>query len=241
MVIRTLVCIALIALMGATQASAPSPELYHTIQTQVVKPDLEAVNQTTFSLVSRDTTIPADSKTAIRDKGCGATAVADNVVLTATHCLANKGDAMNVVNLDYEHAVYIKVRVDDGDDNSLLLTNGRFPHHTKISTRPINRGDEIFIFGNPGELRNMYRKGEIMGMCPDANPMVSPWILADMNIGKGDSGSAIFNNYGEVIGTVSEVDLADPTATVPYKTVKYMAWHPFNFTKEQLKAVGLTQ
>lgn len=238
MVTRSFALVVFMAIVAATsQASAPTPVLYSTVQTERVVPNLAAVHETTFWLVAR--TVTTKNKQKINsDKGCGATAVADNVIATATHCLANSGEAKNVIALDL-NPVAILVRVDDGSDNSLVKINAHLRKHTRISTHAPVQGDEVFIFGNPGTLVDMYRRGEIMGFAkPESGESI--WILMDMNTGKGDSGSGIMNNYGEVIGTVSEIALADKREIkMPYVTAKVTAFHPFNFTKEQLKAVGL--
>ena len=240
MVTRSFALVVFMAILTATtQASAPVPPLYSTVQTEKVVPNLAAVHETTFWLVSRTVTVDKNKQKVNSDKGCGATAVADNVIATATHCLVNSGEFKDVIALDL-NPVAILVRVDDGSDNSLVKVNAHLPHHTRISSHEYTWGDEVFIFGNPGTLLDMYRHGEIMGYANPATKGEGMWVIVDMNTGKGDSGSGIMNNYGEVIGTVSEIALADKREIkMPFVTAKVTSFHPFNFTKKQLKAVGL--
>lgn len=217
--------IALVFIMGmalSTQASSPAPVMYSSVQTEKIVPNISAVMRTTFWLITKDTTKPDKSAYS----GCGGTAIGLHVFVTATHCMAKAGDKKNVVSINL-NAVQVLDRVDDGQDNTMIKLDADFREWATISKRKPTWGDEVFIFGNPGTLVNIYRHGDVVGF---ASP---GYTLVELNTGHGDSGSGIFNNYGEVIGVVSEVAVRD---LIDAKTT---AFHPMAFTPEQFKRMGV--
>ena len=60
----------------------------------------------------------------------------------------------------------------------------------------------MYILGNPGDLRDMFRHGLVAGhkVFPDIGFDAT---LYDLNGYFGDSGSGIFNDQGQLVGVVS--------------------------------------
>lgn len=135
-------------------------------------------------------------------ESCSGTAIGPHAILTAEHCLTDTKE-MSINNVEIK-----PIRTDlDGDDHAIILTNSltfkKWVHFRK--NRP-GVGDQVFIFGNPGRLKDLLRIGIISGYVTylgDITPKDADTTLYDFNGFYGDSGSAIFNTKGEIVGVVS--------------------------------------
>ena len=119
---------------------------------------------------------------------CSGTMIAPTVVLTASHCLRAP-----LVLVGMTPVNVLKVEK-DGADHAWLTIDAPFEHTAPMGAEPA-QGDEVFIYGNPGEQRDMLRRGYMSGT--DGLLMVF-----DLPVSFGDSGAAIFNTKGEVVGMV---------------------------------------
>lgn len=122
---------------------------------------------------------------------CSGTAIGRNVILTAAHCVA---DEPPVVTVNGTPTNITRIQRDGGDQARLNveLTFGKW---AAIGNDP-KQGDPVFIFGNPARGRDMLRRGYVAGHQNDR-------IIADLEIGHGDSGAGVFNERGQVVGIVS--------------------------------------
>ena len=106
----------------------------------------------------------------------------------------------------------------DGNDHSIYFVNATFKDYALVSTTDtMDVGDRVFIIGNPGGETAIYREGVVASIRPDEDAPHSGGLLGvlfgiaqmrtitliDMNIFPGDSGSAIFNDKGQVVGVIS--------------------------------------
>lgn len=124
---------------------------------------------------------------------CSATAVARDVILTATHCV-EKGDTFLVIA---GKRVSIGAVIEDGSDHALIQVDVRFKTWAKRGATP-KLGDQVRIYGNADGFEQIYRQGYVMGWR-------GAQLVMDMNCGLGDSGAGIFNDAGELVGVVSAV------------------------------------
>jgi hypothetical protein len=164
---------------------------------------------------------------------CSATAIGPHAILTASHCGAQQNLDTEKVSIDGKDVIVIGKPIRDGNDHVIYILNIRFKHYATISTQLLNVGDEVFIIGNPGGLRDILRKGYVVGYRKDRNDSNLIDILYDMNVFYGDSGSVIFNSDGQIVGVLSFTlfkieDFAGPS-------IKLMGGHPLGFSSEQLK------
>lgn len=124
---------------------------------------------------------------------CSGTIIGSHAILTATHCLQ---DDPRTVHVSGKFAEVVD-RIDDGNDHSILWVAAPLPHaRAVIATQAPESGDEVRLYGNPGGLRDVLRRGLVVGFRTDAE---RPYILLDLNCFPGDSGGAIFNERGEVV------------------------------------------
>lgn len=160
-----------------------------------------------------------------------------HVLLGAAHCFDIALPAAMKVNGELVEILSI---VSDGSDHVLVTVSGTFKHWSHIGHGTLRQGDPVFIWGNPSFLNDQLRVGRIAGKghLPDeycnADPMFChEFQFFDIASTHGDSGAAIFNRYGQIVGVVSigTAPISDP--------FNLMGAIPLAFTKAQLKEAGV--
>jgi S1-C subfamily serine protease len=164
--------------------------------------------------------------------GCSATAVGRFTLLTASHCVA---DGANAVVVDGKQCEVWKI-VHDGYDHALLTIDSDCPqeHIAKPGKAP-KIGDTVFCWGNPGCFEDLLRVGQVVGygLMPKewgeaAEPYKHKAYFLTGPFAHGDSGAALFNQRGEIVGTVS---FGAGSLTIPADLISGM-W-TLHFTDEQ--------
>jgi hypothetical protein len=56
----------------------------------------------------------------------------------------------------------------------------------------LSQGEDVFVFGNPGDWHDIYRRGYVAGLLDDE-------VLFDLPVFHGDSGMGIFNAQGQLL------------------------------------------
>lgn len=137
---------------------------------------------------------PDTARIEIGDGVCSATYIGPQTILTARHCLAT--DA-GVLTIDGERAGFALLAQDDNDHVMLRVTVRRA--HWAVQGRKPRQGDEVFKHGNPLGLKNVLIVGRVAGWLDNGA------MLLDMSGYKGDSGSALFDSRGRIVGVVSAI------------------------------------
>jgi V8-like Glu-specific endopeptidase len=142
---------------------------------------------------------------------CSGTPIAPDAILTATHCEEPVKDADGVVH----YGTLIRVagntitvrRVErDGNDHSIFyLSASVFKTYGHVKVRHIEVGEHLTAHGYPGLLNGglMYHEYLVMGV-GDVNGTV--FIALSGQSWPGDSGSAVFDKNGDIVGVVSVGD-----------------------------------
>jgi V8-like Glu-specific endopeptidase len=150
------------------------------------------------------------------DGSCSGTAIAPHAILTATHCL--HGEKYTTVK---SGRLIVKQRIDDGDDHTLLMVAQTFDASAQIAPMP-EAGAVVHISDNPGDLRNLYAIGTVAGTYHGNT-------LVNLPIYFGDSGAAVVDSHGRIVGVISGVRvIADQGVSVSWGEVK-----PLRFTARQ--------
>jgi hypothetical protein len=127
----------------------------------------------------------------VGDGHCSGTAIGPHTILTAAHCVSDYPGAVIVngvpANVERTHL--------DGGDQARIEVDITFDTWAEVGPAA-KQGDRVFLYGNPGILRDVLRRGYIAGAAEGL-------LLTDINIGHGDSGAGVFNDKGQVIGVVS--------------------------------------
>jgi V8-like Glu-specific endopeptidase len=165
---------------------------------------------------------------------CTATAVAPHTLLVASHCALD-----TTVSIDVDDRVaVIKKQIHDTGDSTFLVVDITFKTWAGMRRSPLQMGETVVILGNPGPLHGILRLGYYAGVdtvdlpLPDSEETLRTQVafFGYMTAG-GDSGSAIFDAKGRVVGVNSGSYRLEGLS---------MAWaRPFTFTKDQIREAGV--
>jgi S1-C subfamily serine protease len=167
----------------------------------------------------------------IGEISCSATAVGRYHLLTASHCFDGKPATITVNGKVCE----VWRLTHDGNDHALVLLGWgcEQKHRVRISHRKVPQGESVFIWGNPSFLDDQLRIGRASGwgFLPGAtggdDPLTKKFRYWDIASTYGDSGSAIFDMQGRVVGVLS-------IGTDPITNHFHLAGSlPFAFTRKQ--------
>jgi hypothetical protein len=169
-----------------------------------------------------------------RNGGCSGTAIAPHALLTASHCEAPN----DLLEIDGKVAE-IQGLSRDNFDHTILLVTTTFVNYADLASAPPKVGDDIFLFGNPGSLEDMYRRGYVSKEAPVKLDFLAVMFGKPSDLGTyydfngffGDSGAGIFGTDGKIVGVVSEV----LDQSVEDVSQKFMVGFPLHFTADQLK------
>ncbi len=128
---------------------------------------------------------------------CSGTVIGKRAILTATHCF-KAGSGTPTIN---GSAVTITKRADDGNDHTIIWTDRTYSSIAKLAREPVQAGDRVRIWGNPAGLRDVLRTGQMIGV--NTERPEQPLLMFDFNAFLGESGSAIFNDRGEIVAVLS--------------------------------------
>lgn len=174
---------------------------------------------------------------------CSGTAVAAHAILTATHC----STASSVIEIDGEDTD-IYGTMGDGLDHTIIFVGKTFTSYVNLAPNArLQVADAVFVFGNPGDFTDLYRSGYVAGfMKPEPPDSALAALLAgrqhpgndnvritlyDLNGFFGDSGSALFNTDGEVVGVTSFIDGANSQGY----GLKFMGSYELRMSPAQIK------
>jgi len=166
------------------------------------------------------TTHSTSSTTKFGTDSCSATAIGPHALLTASHCEA----PTSVITVDDTEFTIMSIVRDGADHTIYTLSGDAFKDYATISTDELAVSDDVFIFGNPGDMEDILRKGYVCAVG-------SASYLIDLNGFYGDSGSGLFNTKGKIVGVLSA--LRQPMQG--NVGIKLMIAYKLAFTVEQIK------
>lgn len=146
---------------------------------------------------------------------CSATAIARQAILTAGHCFKEGAGKFKVNGVDGAYTII----ANDGKDHVLVRVTQPQARIAQVALTPAKQGDEVRTWGNPNGLDDIFRVGRVAHVATDGS------LIIDANHYRGDSGAALFNKRGQVVGVVSGM-----TGREMFKlTIAF----PLKFTDEQ--------
>jgi V8-like Glu-specific endopeptidase len=164
--------------------------------------------------------------TAVRlvmdDGSCSGTIIGPHAILSATHCFT----ATRSLAVD-DRPVTVTGVVSDGRDHTIVYVTQLFRDFAVVAGEP-QQTEEVFVFGNPGGLQDMYRVGYVAGTIDSDSIKVT---LYDLNGYFGDSGSGVFDSSGHLVAVISQIIYESQGGA----SQKYMASFPLHFTATQLE------
>lgn len=123
---------------------------------------------------------------------CSPTAIGRKAILTASHCEL----PTNEIRIDGHRAVITATIRDKFDHTVYILDGVEFQKWAKFAHRKPVLGEKVHIFGRPGGWPMVFRSGEVANVDTE----VDMYGLVSF---PGDSGSAIFNEDGEILDVLS--------------------------------------
>lgn len=158
---------------------------------------------------------------------CTGTAVGPHAILLASHCIEREQDNLTIDLALETHDIIATVA--DGRDHTLLLIDGTpftFTESVQMGTAAV--GDTVTLYGVGGEAYPPVPKYGKVTNCEDPSDMdiKAGEFCTSTHVSPGDSGSAVFNIKGEIVGltTYSDPDTY-PTSSRDFR---------LDFTQKQL-------
>lgn len=130
---------------------------------------------------------------------CSATYVGPKLLLSASHCFVMDSGP---ITINGKAGEIVSIR-HDGHDLAVVVVTVESPHWAKVGKKA-QQGDAVFYYGNPNSLRDLLRRGYVIGVYEDRT-------LVDMQVGRGDSGAGVFNRKGELVGVMASIFSAPPS------------------------------
>lgn len=125
---------------------------------------------------------------------CSATAIGPHALLTASHC-EMPDDELLIQEGSIDTQIVGRLR--DGSDHTIYLVTATFENYALVNQSDrLEQSEEVFLFGNPGDWHDIYRRGYVAGRYRNE-------ILFDFPVFHGDSGAAVFNASGEIVGVLT--------------------------------------
>jgi hypothetical protein len=156
---------------------------------------------------------------------CSGTAVGRHTVLTATHCFESGGKLLKVNGKPIE----TKSREDDGSDHTLVVIDKAFPRWARMGRKPVQT-QRVRIIGSPAGNEDVYREGYVSRVRDNEVWLIIPGF-------GGDSGSALFDDSGRIIGVLSGARTwVDMRSGAVFTVVVAL---PVQFTDEQWDRAGV--
>lgn len=172
------------------------------------------------SLPNPETAAASAVRIETSDKVCSATAIRAHVLLTALHCLTGEQGEMTI---DGKPALWTLI-AKDAKDHALIHVDQRQSAVAQFGPKP-KRGDVVIKYGHPMGLNGLVIYGRVAGYMGDGT------MLVDSTGYRGDSGAAIFDERGRIVGVVSAIGGRDAFYLV--------AAFPLEFTAEDWARAGV--
>ena len=155
-------------------------------------------NQKRFNSLFNDRT--SQYKTSL---GSGVILSSDGYILTNQHVIGGKTLKMTIELYDGQKYTAQLIGIDEGTDLAVLKIKGNgilFPSIEIEDSDKVNVGDIVLAIGNPYGLGQSVSMGIVSATGRELDNPYSNYIQTDASINKGNSGGALIDSTGRLIG-----------------------------------------
>ena len=172
----------------------------------------DLVNAVSDSIVYIDVSVVYNGKETLYSRGSGIIISTNGYIVTNNHVVEG-GSKFSVKVNDNAHGgeskTYDAKLIGTDSDTDLAVLKIEAENLTAAvlgDSDKLHIGDDCFAIGNPFGLETSVSKGIISGLNRqvNSNNHALTSIQTDAAINSGNSGGALFNGYGEVVGVVNE-------------------------------------
>src|SRR5687768_8446251 len=121
---------------------------------------------------------------------CSGTAISNDTLMTAQHCLSGTLQKVNGVAV-----TVVGIGKDKKDLATVKVAGTKFKTWAKVGPA-LKQGDRLRWFGNPALLPDIYREGYVVNVTANG-------VLIDAQAYGGDSGAGVFDSQGRVVGVIT--------------------------------------
>lgn len=185
---------------------APSVVTVFTTE-NVTQPGGQVPEELLQQLFGGNVQVPQDRET-IHGLGSGVIVSSDGYILTASHVVANADEIMVGLGNDMRRYKAKKIGSDPGTDVALLkIDDTNLPAITFADSDKARPGDVVLAIGNPFGLRETVTMGIISAVGRGGMGIVDyeNFIQTDAAINAGNSGGALVNTEGQLVGINSAI------------------------------------
>ena len=146
-------------------------------------------------------------------KGTGFAVSADGYILTNEHVI---DDALSLTVVFPDNSLYKAEVVEAYEqyDLALLKIDGEnLPYLNLADTSAFTEREHVYFIGNPLYFSGIANEGTIVGLT-SASDITTDIVMMDAPVYKGNSGSPVINNQGDVIGVVFATGKREPHGKV---------------------------
>jgi serine protease Do len=141
--------------------------------------------------------------------GCSANYITPNLLLTNAHCVKNQTYISAVTEDGFERPAEV-LYVSKDVDLALLHTFNESEYFIPVATAMPKIGDVVYAYGMPMGISFAMTKGIISKIHPSGD-----YVLMDQTVLPGNSGSALFNDKGELVGVCNALINSNPFLLAP--------------------------
>ncbi len=169
---------------------------------------------------------------------CSGTVVSHKAILSASHCFPlGKVTKLSVNGQELE---VVGVMDDKRDHTLLLFADKSFKSWAQVSVRQLVQGEEVQVYGNPGGLRNVYRRGYVAARSFDLSIPGGSFDLVDTQGFGGDSGGGLFDSSGRLVGVVSFVNSQARSTPGMLTLMQFTGLLHYDFSPDQWQVAGVS-
>lgn len=190
----------------------------------------------------------ADFQPNIIESGSGVVLTSDGYIVTNAHVLKDNKNILVTDHLNQQFEAQI-IGIDEATDIAVLKINvTNHPFLFIENSSSIEIGDIVFAIGNPYKLRNSVSLGIISAKNRSLNMLgsngVESYIQTDALANSGNSGGALIDSNGKMIGLISAVNNENESKSgfsfaIPSNILKKVVFDIINYNSVQRARLGL--